>query len=153
MTTNLRPTWDEYFLDIAKTVSTRSLDQHTKHGCVLTHDNKIVGTGFNSFPYGMADDNLPTTRPEKYDWHLHAELNSVLNMTLAVRGFTAYITGEPCFNCLKFLYQRGASVIHWGKQESRMIDDGDRRLKQMFLDNIIGGCTVNERSITFRRHK
>ena len=144
-----RISWHEYFIGIAKAVSVRSVDPHTKHGCVLTHNNLIIGCGYNSFPQGMADDNLPTTRPLKYEFITHSEINSIYNMTSAIRGFTAYITGEPCFNCLKALYQRGASEIHWGGQESRMIDDEDRRLKKMFLDNILGGYTAQEMSITF----
>jgi deoxycytidylate deaminase len=45
------PSWEEYFLNIAKAVSTRSKDAQTKHGCVITDKrHHILGTGFNSFP-------------------------------------------------------------------------------------------------------
>ena len=89
--------WTDYFLNIAKEVSKKSKDVHTQCGCILVHNNKIIGTGYNSFPRLMNDDNLPTTRPEKYDWMIHSERNALLNRTMIVDAFKAYMTTKPCF--------------------------------------------------------
>jgi len=69
-----RPSWDDYFLGIAKVVAQRSHDQHTKHGCVITDlEHRILGVGYNGFPKGMDDSKLPLTRPEKYNWIIFNE--------------------------------------------------------------------------------
>ena len=56
----------------------RSHDAQTQHGCVITDANhRIVGVGYNGFPRGLDDSSLPTTRPEKYHWMIHAEINAL----------------------------------------------------------------------------
>jgi len=105
-----RPSWDEYFLGIALVVAKRSRDSQTQHGCVLVDDNNhIVGTGYNSFPAGLNDEELPDTRPEKYPWMKHSELNACLNCK--GNPVTAYVTGKCCFSCLTNLYQRGVRRV------------------------------------------
>lgn len=109
-----RPSWEDYFLGLAFLVSQRSLDPSTQHGCVLVDKfNHIVGTGYNSFPAEMNDEELPLTRPEKYPWMDHAEVNAVANSTVPLRGTdaTAFVTGKPCFQCAKTLYRHG--VLRW----------------------------------------
>ena len=104
------PSWDEYFLAIAKQVSTRSKDSQTKHGCVLVdYQNHIVGTGYNSFPAYLPDHELPNTRPAKYPWMIHSEKNAIYNKV--GKAATAYCTGPPCFDCLIALYQVGVRRI------------------------------------------
>src|SRR5690554_5576888 len=113
-----RPDWNEYFLAIARVVSTRSHDIHTQHGCVITHNNRIIGTGYNGFPHDMPDGCLPTTRPEKYDWMEHAEVNACANVQIwpsQQHEVKAYITGEPCFNCLKTLWRHKIGRIYYPK--------------------------------------
>lgn len=103
-----KPSWTEYFISMAKLASTRSSDAQTKHGCVITdRKNRVLGIGYNSFPVGMPDESLPNTRPEKYKWMVHAERNALSNCTLRPENGIAYITGKPCVDCLKSMYQEG----------------------------------------------
>jgi len=103
-----KPTWEEYFLSMAILASTRSCDSQTKHGCIITDKkNRVLGVGYNSFPSGMPDDLLPNTRPRKYKWMVHAERNALANCTLRPENGIAYITGRPCLECVKSLYQEG----------------------------------------------
>ena len=103
-----RPSWSEYFISMAKLASTRSSDAQTKHGCVITDKkNRILGVGYNSFPVNMPDNILPNLRPEKYKWMVHAERNALANCTLRPENGVAYITGKPCLDCSKSLYQEG----------------------------------------------
>lgn len=139
-----RPNWDEYFLAIAEVVSTRSIDPSTKHGCVLVKDRHIIGTGYNGPPRGMLDKNIPLTRPEKYPWMKHAEHNALLNRTLLDKGFTAYITGEPCFHCLTDLYTAGCTTIVHGSRGSACIDEEQLSLKEFFYDNCVGRIVFYE---------
>ncbi len=60
--TNDHLSWDEYFMGIALLSSYRSKDPSTKVGaCIVDTDNKIVGVGYNGFPTGCSDDDLPGT--------------------------------------------------------------------------------------------
>ena len=103
-----KPSWTEYFITMAKLASTRSADAETKHGCVIADKkNRVIGVGYNSFPANMPDNILPNKRPEKYKWMVHAERNALANCVVRPEGCTAYITGRPCLDCAKSLYQEG----------------------------------------------
>jgi dCMP deaminase len=109
-----RPTWIESYLTIAHVLAERSHDSETKVGAVITDANHIIiGTGFNGFPKGIQDCDLPTTRPGKYDWMLHAEENAVLNCSHRPTNGIAYVTTIPCFPCLKRLWQFGVTTIYY----------------------------------------
>lgn len=102
------PTWDEYLMAIAFIASTRSKDAQTKHGCVITDKNhRILGIGYNSFPVGMPDELLPNLRPKKYKWMVHAERNALSNCSIRPDNGVAYVTGRPCIECAKSMYQDG----------------------------------------------
>jgi len=103
-----RPSWLEYFITMARLASARSADAETKHGCVIVDKkNRVIGIGYNSFPANMPDHLLPNKRPEKYKWMVHAERNALANCVIRPEGCTAYITGPPCLDCAKSLYQEG----------------------------------------------
>ena len=80
-------TWDEYFMGIAVLSSLRSKDPNTQVGaCIVSPDKKIIGVGYNGFPTGCSDDELPWEREgdwinTKYPYVCHAELNAILNST------------------------------------------------------------------------
>ena len=98
----MRPTWDQYFINFCHLTKTRSLDEETKVGCVIVDKhNRIVSTGYNSFPPGMDDDNLPKHRPEKYPYMVHAEINAILSSQRSLEGCTLYCTHSPCNDCSK----------------------------------------------------
>ena len=102
------PSWEEYFMSIAFIASTRSKDAQTRHGCVITDkNNRILGIGYNSFPVGMPDKLLPNLRPKKYKWMVHAERNALSNCSTRPENGIAYITGSPCVECAKSMYQEG----------------------------------------------
>lgn len=107
-----RPDWDSFWMTIAILVSIRSHDAETKHGCVLIDNkNHIKSIGYNGMPSGFDDSTLPNTRPLKYKWVLHSERNALHNCESRPDGCTAYITGKPCVECLKALYQEGVKKL------------------------------------------
>lgn len=108
----MRPDWNNYFLGLAKVVSQRSHDIHTQHGCVITdRNNRILGVGYNGFPRGLDDSKLPTSRPEKYDWMVHAERNALSNCIVRPDNGIAYVTGQSCCDCIMALWQEGVSKV------------------------------------------
>ncbi|MFK7960218.1 MAG: cytidine/deoxycytidylate deaminase family protein [Phycisphaerales bacterium] len=115
-----RPDWDTYFLSIAEEVSRRSPDPNTRHGCVLIDaDRRVVSTGYNGPVAGLPNEMVPLTRPEKYDWFIHAEDNAVAFARCDLRGSTAYVTGMPCAACFRRLLQVGVRrIVHAGRESS-----------------------------------
>jgi dCMP deaminase len=114
----IRPSWDDYYLGLAFVIKERSADGETKHGCCLvSSDNIPLSIGYNSFPRGMLDSELPNLRPYKYPIIIHSEANALANCLIAPRllpsgAAKAYITGMPCFECSKLLYQNGISTFY-----------------------------------------
>lgn len=122
-----RPSWDDYFMAIAEQVSQRSPDPNTKHGCVLIdQDNRVISTGYNGPVAGIQNELVPLTRPEKYDWFIHAEDNAVAFARCDLRGATAYVTGPPCAPCFRRLLQVGVKRIVYGDRQSACITDAER---------------------------
>ena len=108
----MRPDWDQYFLAIAHLVSSRSHDEQTQVGCVIVNeDYHIVGVGYNGFPSGIDDRELPRVRPGKYAYMIHAEQNAISNMITKEKNLTAYVTAHPCRTCANLLWQNGVRLI------------------------------------------
>ena len=126
----MKPTWDEYFIDMAFFVATRSIDQSTKCGCVIVSSNHgVLSTGYNSPPRDCIDDMIPMTRPEKYPYMVHSEENAILNAArhgICLDGSTFYVTGTPCSRCLRMIINVGAKNVIHGPNEAVMHDDAEK---------------------------
>jgi len=120
-----RPTWRQYFINISHQVKTRSHDIQTQHGCVITDaDNHIISTGYNGFPPGVNDSDLPKERPEKYPYILHAEENAILNARTSLNGCRIYVTGKPCVACLRRIMAVGITHIYYdGTKPSYQLEE------------------------------
>jgi dCMP deaminase len=124
----MRPSWIDYFLGIAKVVSQRSHDIQTQHGCVITdRNNRILGVGYNGFPRGLLDDNLPNTRPDKYPWMIHAERNALSNCVVRPENGIAYVTGQCCNDCIMALWQEGVNKVIMSKGHGTHLFDEEAR--------------------------
>jgi dCMP deaminase len=131
----MRPNWTNYFLGIAKVVSQRSHDIHTQHGCVITdQQNRILGVGYNGFPKGMDDKTLPTSRPEKYHWMIHAERNALSNCVIRPDNGIAYVTGQCCNDCIMALWQEGiVEVFMANSHGTKLFDDKEKEKFHLFI--------------------
>ena len=132
---NPRPDWDEYFIGIAKAVSTRATCLRRKYGSVITKDNIIVSTGYNGAPRGMKDclevgkctrKELQIPHGERYELchSVHAEANAIIRASVdELKDATIYISGtdekgrecnsEPCMMCKRMiLNSRIAKVVY-----------------------------------------
>ncbi len=106
--------WDEYFMGVALLSSMRSKDPNTQVGaCIVNSDRRIVGVGYNGFPTGCSDDELPWDREgnwleTKYPYVCHAELNAILNsIGGTLKDCTLYVALFPCNECAKAIIQAG----------------------------------------------
>ncbi|RME30817.1 cytidine deaminase [Candidatus Woesearchaeota archaeon] len=110
--------WDDYFMAVAILSAQRSKDPHTQVGaCIVNPEKKIVGIGYNGFPWGCSDDKLPWGREggfldTKYPYVCHAELNAIMNKSAAdLRGCTLYASFFPCNECAKLIIQAGITEV------------------------------------------
>tara|TARA_B100000686_G_C16401070_1_gene767330 strand:+ start:202 stop:684 length:483 start_codon:yes stop_codon:yes gene_type:complete len=121
--------WDSYFMRIAESISLRSSDPSTKHGCVIVDSkHSVVSTGYNGPVMGFPNDKVCYDRPEKYKWMIHAEQNAIIFAQRSLVGCTAYITGHPCCACFMHLVQSGVKRIVYGTRMSKCLDTSDFRV-------------------------
>ncbi|CAI5743377.1 unnamed protein product [Hyaloperonospora brassicae] len=135
--------WDDYFMSVAFLSAMRSKDPSTQVGaCIVNPERKIVGIGYNGFPNGCGDDELPWARESetnlpldtKYPYVCHAEMNAILNKNSTdVKGCTMYVALFPCNECAKLIIQSGiARVVYCSdkyKQDWKFV--ASRRLLDM----------------------
>lgn len=135
MAKHIRPNWTDYFLGLAKVVSQRSHDIHTQHGCIITdQNNRILGVGYNGFPKGMRDSLLPKSRPEKYDWMIHAERNALSNCVIRPDNGIAYVTGQCCNDCIMALWQEGITrVVMADRHGTNLFDQNEKDKFDFFV--------------------
>lgn len=108
-----RPSWDEWFLDLAHSVARRSKDPSTQVGAVIADpQNVVVSLGYNGFPRGVTDTpERLNDRETKLALTLHAELNAVLTAARPLAGCTIYVTRPPCVACAAVIVQTGIKRV------------------------------------------
>ena len=124
MTKDNRPTWDEYFLDIADLVSKRSTCLRRRVGAVLVRDKRILATGYNGAPSRIAHCsvtgclreklNIPSGERHELCRGLHGEQNAFLQAALhgtSLKGASLYCTTQPCIICAKMIINAGIKEI------------------------------------------
>jgi dCMP deaminase len=119
-----RPGWDDYFMDIARTVASRSNCVKRKVAAVVTLDKRIISTGYNGTPRGTTNCNeggCPRCNDlapggTRLDECLcsHAEENSITQAAyhgVSLKGGTVYTTFSPCLQCTKMIINAGLSEV------------------------------------------
>jgi dCMP deaminase len=112
-----RPSWDEYFTEIAKLVATRSNCVSRKVGAVITVDNQIVSTGYNGAPKGLHHcidaggclrklNKIESGTRQEICRAVHAEQNAIISAAIkgvSIKGGTLYVNTYPCSICTRML--------------------------------------------------
>lgn len=119
-----RPSWDEYFMDIAKQVATRSTCLRRAVGAVLVHDKRIISTGYNGGPSGLPHCleigclreqlGIPSGQQHELCRGIHAEQNAIIQAArygMPIDGSVLYCTTQPCTQCTKMLLNAGVKEI------------------------------------------
>ena len=114
----LRPTWTEYFSQIADLTSKRSNCIRKQVGCIIVKNNRIISTGYNGTPSGMKNcldggcercENINEYKSGEgleFCLCLHAEENALLFASFQeIKGSTLYCTHFPCLSCAKKIIQ------------------------------------------------
>ncbi len=111
--------WEEYFMAVAQLSALRSKDPNTQVGaCVVNNRRHIIGIGYNGFPVGCSDDELPWAREgdyleTKYPYVCHAEMNAITNSSnkSELDGASLYVSLFPCNECAKLIVQVGIKEV------------------------------------------
>ena len=119
-----RPSWDEYFLEMASLVSKRSTCLRRSVGAVLVREKRILATGYNGAPSGLKHCieigcmrqklKIPSGERHELCRALHAEQNALIQASLhgiSVKGAVLYATNQPCVICAKMLINAGIKEI------------------------------------------
>ncbi len=116
----MRPSWDEYFIEIARKVATRSTCLRRHVGAVIVRDKRILSTGYNGAPRGLphceevgclrTQLGIPSGQRQEICRGLHAEQNAIIQAALhgvSIEGATIYVTHQPCITCAKMIINAG----------------------------------------------
>lgn len=119
-----RPSWDEYFLEVAGLVAKRSTCLRRRVGAVLVKDKRILATGYNGAPTGLKHCvdigclrqklKIPSGERHELCRALHAEQNALIQASLygvSTLGSVLYATNQPCVICAKMLINAGIKEI------------------------------------------
>jgi dCMP deaminase len=124
-----RVSWDEYFMNIARVVSSRSTCDRKFVGAVIVRDKTILSTGYNGSIRGMPHCSEVGHMME--DNHcvatIHAESNAILQAAkngVAIDGASIYVTASPCWSCFKQIANTGMRRIVYGEfyRDTRIFD-------------------------------
>jgi dCMP deaminase len=119
-----RPSWDDYFMNIARTVATRSNCIKRHVASVIVRDKRIISTGYNGTPRGVKNCNeggCPrcnnfTDAGTKLDECLcsHGEENAIVQAAyhgVSLKGAVLYTTFSPCLWCAKMIINAGIAEV------------------------------------------
>ena len=115
-----RVSWDQYFMNIAREVATRSTCDRKFVGAVIVRDKVILSTGYNGSIRGMPHCDEAGHMME--DGHcvrtIHAESNAIIQAAThgtRIEGASIYVTASPCWNCFKMIANAGLTRVVFGE--------------------------------------
>jgi len=117
----IRPSWDDYFMQITHMVAGRATCLRRKVGAILVKDKRILSTGYNGPPAGMphcdelggclrGKQNIPSGERHEISRAVHAEQNAIIQAAVhgfSIKGAVLYSTTQPCSTCTKMLINCG----------------------------------------------
>lgn len=113
---SVRPSWNEYFLEIAKVVAKRSTCDRANVGAVIAKNKVILSTGYNGAPRGLP--HCDDIGHEIVGGHcirtIHAEANAIAQAArngAPIEGATIFLTISPCYDCFKMMINSGIKEV------------------------------------------
>lgn len=125
----IRPSLDDYFMEIARVVAKRSTCLRQKVGAIIVRDKRILTTGYNGAPSNLPhcleigclreELNVPSGERHELCRAVHAEQNAIIQAALhgvSIAGATLYTTHQPCIMCAKMLINAKIRKVVYGKK-------------------------------------
>ena len=123
-----RLSWPDYFMRIAHLVAERSTCLRRKVGAVAVRDKRILATGYNGAPSGLAHCldvgclreklGIPSGQRHEICRGLHAEQNVIIQAAIhgvQIKGAIIYCTTQPCLICTKMLINCGVEAVYYAE--------------------------------------
>ncbi|MCL2756928.1 MAG: cytidine/deoxycytidylate deaminase family protein [Coriobacteriia bacterium] len=124
-----RPSWDEYFMDIAHMCARRTTCRRRQIGAVIVKDKRLLATGYNGVPTGIEHCldrgclreqlGIPSGQQHELCRGLHAEQNALIQAArhgINIEGASLYSTAQPCVLCAKMLINAGITEIVYDRE-------------------------------------
>lgn len=141
-----RPSWDAYFMALAKLAASRATCVSRACGCLIVRDKQILSTGYVGSMPGVThciDEgecyrrSIGAADAGKYDFcrSIHAEANAVAlaaKAGVSLAGGTAYMTLFPCYSCTKLLVRAGIKEIVYELEYGSKDQERDKHWKEAF---------------------
>jgi dCMP deaminase len=122
----IRPSWETYFMDIARLVASRSTCMRRSVGAVIVKDKRILSTGYNGAPSGLAHcldigclrEKLGVASGQRHELcrGIHAEQNAIIQAAyhgFSIKNARLYCTNLPCAICTKMIINAGICRIYY----------------------------------------
>jgi len=152
----IRPTWDEYFMEVARTIAKRATCDRGRSGCVIARDKQLLVTGYVGSPVGLphCDDVGHLMKKVIHDddsisQHcmrtVHAEQNAICQaakLGVPLDGATVYCKMTPCRTCAMLIINCGITRVvcekkyHRGAESEQMFKDAGVKL-EFFEDDFV----------------
>lgn len=133
-----RPDNDEYFMEMAELIATRSTCVRRHVGAVLVKDKRVLSTGYNGSPKGTQhcetmgcireQMNVPSGTRHELCRGVHAEQNAIIQAAyfgVSVKDSVIYTTTYPCSMCAKILINAGIKEVVYSEG---YVDDLSKKL-------------------------
>ena len=133
-----RPSWDEYFMEVAELAARRSTCLRRNVGAVVVLDKRIIATGYNGAPRGIMHCEerggclrekmgIPSGERHELCMARHPEQNAIIqaaSMGQSIEGSTIYVTHQPCVICAKMIINAGIRriVVREGYPDQLSVD-------------------------------
>ncbi|KKQ17642.1 MAG: CMP/dCMP deaminase zinc-binding protein [Berkelbacteria bacterium GW2011_GWA1_36_9] len=146
---HIRPSWDEYFLNLCDVIGSRGTCDRGRSGCVITNNKRIIATGYVGSPVGLPHcdgigHQMKATIHEdgKITNHCvrttHAEQNAIVQAArngARIEGSTLYCKMTPCYICAKMIINAGIKSVvvskdyHAGLDSKKIFKQAGIKLK------------------------
>ena len=119
-----RPSWDQYFMNIAKVVASRSNCMKRKVAAIIVKDKRVISTGYNGTPRGTRNCNeggcprcnsLASSGTNLEECLCsHGEENAIVQASyhgVSLKDAVIYTTFAPCLQCAKMIINSGICEV------------------------------------------
>ena len=120
-----RPSWDEYFLEVAHAIAKRATCDRGRSGCVIARNKQLLVTGYVGAPAGLPhcddaghqmkkvvhEDGRETSHCVRT---VHAEQNAICQaakLGVGLDGATLYCRMTPCRTCAMLIINCGINRV------------------------------------------
>ncbi len=152
-----RPSWDEYFMNVAKMIGARGTCDRGRVGCVIVKDKRIISTGYVGSPTGVKHCDEVGHEMHTVDYGegdiqrhcvrtAHAETNAIIQAArfgVSTENSTLYCMMVPCYACAKNIINAGITRIvcekdyHAGRRSKEILKEANVKLELISGEMVI----------------